>query len=108
MAGSKAAGDCAWTVRLARLTARWFAAPPATIETVAAFDSQRHNDLADLLIGLEITMGRDDLREGEGLCDHRPQVAGGESVEDQLSVAREALGPVPDRRGHPASDAQTL
>src|SRR5580765_3847597 len=102
------AGDCGWTVRLVPPHGKVVRSARATIETVASCDSQRHNDLAYLLIGLEITMGRDDLREGEGLCDHGPQVAGGESVEDQLSVAREALGPVPDRGGHPASDAQTL
>lgn len=53
-------------------------------------------------------MRRDDLRDRKYFCDQCPQVARGESLQDRLTVVREALGLVPNRRGQPASDTQSL
>src|SRR6185295_12474689 len=69
---------------------------------------RRHYDLPHLLVRFEEAMRLDDLVQLERARDHRLQFSLREPAHDQRLRTREALGIIPDRRSHPAADAQVL
>ncbi len=50
-----------------------------------------HDDFADLLVGLQVTVRLDDLVKRECLGDHRLELAGRQTVDDELLCPFEPL-----------------
>src|SRR5271157_1125013 len=66
--------------------------------------SDHHDDLADLLVRLEVSVGFNDLLEWERLGDDRPQATVGEPVVDEFLAAFQPCWIARDFHHHVAAD----